>query len=148
MTEVVWSQSSEDTVEAGIKFAALLTKGSSTALTGDLGAGKTEFVKGICKYFMVDDVVTSPTFTIINRYFANRKEFEDLNIFHIDLYRIKDIKELVEIGFDECISDADSIKLIEWADRAGRSPEFYDFIVRITNDDNDENVRQIVIESN
>ncbi|MBL0322087.1 MAG: tRNA (adenosine(37)-N6)-threonylcarbamoyltransferase complex ATPase subunit type 1 TsaE [Ignavibacteria bacterium] len=62
------SESESQTILQGEQFAADLQHGDIVALEGELGAGKTEFVKGICRFFAVEDLVTSPTFTIINQY--------------------------------------------------------------------------------
>lgn len=144
MDNVIKSFSENDTIIAGAEFAKNLKLGDIVALTGDLGAGKTEFIKGICKYFEVDEFVTSPTFTIINQYngvIANR----EFSIFHLDLYRIKKAEELTEIGFDECLNDKDIIKLIEWPENAGNKLVDVDFQVKIDLDDDDVNYREIKI---
>ncbi len=116
--EIFTTNSEEETISLGFKMAQRLRKGDVVAFTGDLGAGKTEFIKGICSYFKVDEIVTSPTFTIINQYNGTVLN-SDISIYHLDLYRIKSIDELIEIGFDDCINYEESIKLIEWADKAG-----------------------------
>lgn len=67
MTKVE-SNSHQDTFEAGIEYAKLLSPGNVVGLTGELGSGKTVFVKGICKYFNVDEDVISPTFILVNQY--------------------------------------------------------------------------------
>ncbi len=82
------------------------------ALYGDLGAGKTQFVKGVCDAFKVKEVVNSPTFTIVNEYHGT------LPVFHIDLYRMKDIDEIVGIGFDEYL-ESGGVCLVEWAEKLG-----------------------------
>ena len=112
----------------------------SVSLYGELGAGKTEFIKGICQYFKVEEIVTSPTFTIINQYtgFLNGKE---LLLYHLDLYRIKSYKELDEIGFKDCMNSENSIKLIEWAENATDFLPIPRYIVTITFDDNAEDKR-------
>lgn len=111
------TKSQQETFDLGLRFAAELKPGDVVALFGDLGAGKTEFIKGICSYFIVDELVNSPTFTIMNQYSGIWDDIE-IPILHIDLYRIKKSNELKEIGFDEIIFSKDSIKLVEWADKA------------------------------
>lgn len=136
-----------ETLDLAKEFAATLVAGDVVALYGDLGAGKTEFVRGICEYFQVGDIVSSPTFTIINSYEGVLPEGdeEELKLYHLDLYRINSHKELQEIGFDECLAAQDSIKLIEWAEKAnGNLPrKRYSVIFKL--DDKDEDVRTIEI---
>ncbi len=110
VVEVIISRSEEETVKAGEEFAHLLERGSMVALYGDLGAGKTQFVKGVCRAFKVTEVVNSPTFTIVNEYHGT------IPIFHIDLYRMKSMDEILGIGFDEYL-ESDGICLVEWAEK-------------------------------
>jgi tRNA threonylcarbamoyladenosine biosynthesis protein TsaE len=112
------SYSEEDTRAIGKSFAEQLSHGDIITLLGDLGAGKTEFVRGICSYFSVNEIVSSPTFTIMNQYFGNSPNGEEFTIYHIDLYRINDPKELEEIGFSECMADSKAIKFVEWPEKA------------------------------
>jgi len=70
-SESYLSYSEEDTRAIGKSFAEQLSHGDIITLLGDLGAGKTEFVRGICSYFSVNEIVSSPTFTIMNQYFGN-----------------------------------------------------------------------------
>lgn len=129
-----------ETVALGKSFAEHLVAGDVVALHGDLGAGKTEFVRGICEYFHVGDIVSSPTFTIINCYTGTSPENdEEVKLYHVDLYRLNEKRELEEIGFQECANSPDSIKLIEWANKAnGDLPrKRYSVIFRIHSDDED-----------
>ena len=145
MEKYNWISNSEDeTIELGKKFAQFLNIQDTVILEGDLGAGKTEFIKGICDYFSVEDLVTSPTFTIINQY-KGLYHNNDLFIFHIDLYRIKNEEELDEIGFTDCLSDTDSIKLIEWPQHAGNRITNYTYLVKIEADETNENKRVIKV---
>jgi tRNA threonylcarbamoyladenosine biosynthesis protein TsaE len=111
MSETYLSHSEEETVETGKRFAKRLQTHDVVALYGDLGSGKTRFIKGICHGLGVEEHVASPTFTIINEY-----ECDGLKIHHFDFYRLGSISELREIGFDEYI-DGEGICVIEWADR-------------------------------
>lgn len=136
--------SEDETFRLGQKLAERSKPGDIITLTGDLGAGKTEFVKGFCDYFEVDEIVTSPTFTIINQY-NGKFDGEDIIIYHIDLYRINSIKEFEEIGFQECINSEGAIKLIEWPEKAnGIIPPNARKVVIHTSDSNDDE-RQIEI---
>ena len=88
------STSEIDTYNIGKKIASNLSVGDIVAFYGDLGSGKTAMIKGICDFFDVDEIVVSPTFTIINRYEGKEKNIP-ITIYHIDLYRI----ELFLLGF-------------------------------------------------
>lgn len=138
------TNSEEETIELGKNFASNITPGDIIYFYGDLGSGKTEFIKGICEYFKVVDIVTSPTFTIMNKYIGEKKGNE-IAIFHIDLYRIEKDKELDEIGFEDCLFENNSIKLIEWAEKAESHLNKPTYIVKITPDEDSENSREITI---
>ncbi len=141
------TNSEEETIALGRKFAERLKLGDVVAIRGDLGAGKTEFIKGICEFFDVAEMVNSPTFTIINHY-TGQTDDSEVNIFHIDLYRINNNKELEEIGFEECIHSPDNIKLIEWPEKAEDKLDTWNYKVFITTDKEDENQRVIEIIEN
>lgn len=104
------TRSEEETYAFAREFAENTRGGTVIALSGELGAGKTAFVKGFCAHFGCGDQVSSPTFTIINEYSG------DLPIVHCDLYRISRLEELHAIGFEELFTN-DQIVLIEWAER-------------------------------
>ncbi|OGU59426.1 MAG: tRNA (adenosine(37)-N6)-threonylcarbamoyltransferase complex ATPase subunit type 1 TsaE [Ignavibacteria bacterium GWF2_33_9] len=118
---IIYTNSEEETIHTAEKFAAGLTPGDIVALYGDLGTGKTEFTKGICNYFGVEEIVTSPTFTIVNKYNAKINK-KPLTIYHIDLYRLEKEAELLEIGFNEYLNDDEAITIIEWSDRTNQIP--------------------------
>lgn len=101
------SNSPSETAQIAAGLAEKLNKGDVICLNGELGVGKTAFTKGLCEAMGVREYVTSPTYTIINRYEA------DVPIFHIDAYRIDDCDEMTEIGFEDCLSDG--ICIIEWS---------------------------------
>ncbi len=143
-TEIFISKSERDTINYGKKFAERITPGDVIALYGELGAGKTEFVKGICQQLEIEQIVTSPTFTIMNCYTCTLNESE-VSIYHIDLYRIKKVEELDEIGFDECIHSPDDIKLIEWAEKAENRLSKVNYKVSFALDEENEELRQIEI---
>src|SRR5437879_5903187 len=133
------SHAVEDTVRLGSEFARKLGPGSVVALFGDLGSGKTHFIKGVSKGLGVNEHVGSPTFTIVNEYAAG-----NLTVCHFDFYRLKSLSELREIGFDEYIN-GDSVSLIEWADRVKNllPPHRFDVFLKLGQD---ENSREIKIE--
>jgi tRNA threonylcarbamoyladenosine biosynthesis protein TsaE len=110
---IINSKSSEDTVKEGEKYASRINPGDVLGLDGELGTGKTRFVKGICNYFKVREVVNSPTFIIVNEYSGFWIDGSEIKIYHFDLYRLKTPGELGTIGFDEYINGR-SIVIIEW----------------------------------
>jgi len=101
--------SEEGTAEIAKDFAKILKGGDVVALNGELGAGKTFFVKQLVKQFNIT-YVSSPTFALVNEYHG------DLKVNHFDFYRINEIRELYDIGFEEYLNSESEINLIEWAD--------------------------------
>ncbi|MFA6570837.1 MAG: tRNA (adenosine(37)-N6)-threonylcarbamoyltransferase complex ATPase subunit type 1 TsaE [Bacteroidota bacterium] len=138
--ETIITKSIEETLTLGSQFANKLKPGDIVALSGDLGTGKTEFIKGICNFFKVEEIVNSPTFTIINQY-NGRKKGVDIPIMHIDLYRIKSNKELINIGLNEQMHSDTMIKLIEWAENANGSLPPVTYKISICSPDNSESKR-------
>ena len=93
------SNSVAETEELGAQLAARLRPGDVVAYTGDLGAGKTAFTRGIARGLGIPERVTSPTFTIVNEYEGGR-----LPLFHFDLYRLGDPEELFDIGWEDYLA--------------------------------------------
>jgi tRNA threonylcarbamoyladenosine biosynthesis protein TsaE len=116
MNETLTTKSVEETIEYANRFAGNLKRGDVVALYGDLGSGKTQFVKGVCKAFNVCTQTTSPSFVILNRYYGINSDRSELLIFHFDLYRIGSSNELYDLGYEEFLQSND-ICLIEWAER-------------------------------
>ena len=81
-------------------------------ISGELGAGKTTLVKAICRGYGVTEEVTSPTFTLVHQYAGERS-----TVYHVDLYRVNDPRELTNLGWDEMLAE-DALVLIEWPERA------------------------------
>lgn len=104
------SFSPKETKEFGRKLAGSLNKGDVIALIGPLGSGKTCLTQGICSGLGVKEIVTSPSFVIINQYPGK------LWVYHFDLYRLKGKKELLDLGYEEFFY-GDGICIIEWADK-------------------------------
>jgi len=107
--------SERETIDAARSFAATLKRGDVVALSGELGTGKTRFVKGVCEAFHARNPVTSPSFVILNRYEGRDSRGDELLIYHLDLYRVKSLEEVYDIGFEEFFY-GDAICLIEWAE--------------------------------
>jgi len=105
------SHNPQETLELGRQLAASLRRGDVLALAGDLGAGKTQFTKGLAEGLGVECDVTSPTFTLVHEYHGGR-----LSLFHIDLYRLEDEEEVLDIGLDDYL-ESDGVTVIEWADK-------------------------------
>jgi tRNA threonylcarbamoyladenosine biosynthesis protein TsaE len=105
------SASADETIAIGRTVAATLRRGDVLALCGDLGAGKTHFVKGLAAGLGTHTGVTSPTFTLIHEYLGGR-----LPLYHFDFYRLEDEDEALKIGLDEYL-DGDGVCVLEWADK-------------------------------
>jgi tRNA threonylcarbamoyladenosine biosynthesis protein TsaE len=105
------SNSVEETIAAGSRYGREARAGDVLALIGDLGAGKTQFVKGFVAGVESRADVTSPTFVLVHEYADGR-----LPIYHFDFYRIEDRDALLSLGFDDYVF-GDGVSLIEWADR-------------------------------
>lgn len=96
----------------GLELGLVLRSGDIVGLIGDLGAGKTELVKGIARGLEIPETqVTSPTFTLVNEYPGGR-----LHLVHMDLFRLEHESELEELGFDE-LCRGEGVLVIEWFDR-------------------------------
>ena len=108
--KVLGSCSAEETYDIARKLGEGAKEGDVVALTGDLGTGKTVFAKGFAAGLGVKEHVSSPTYTIVQQYDDGR-----LPLYHFDVYRIGDISEMDETGYDDCIT-GDGVTLIEWAD--------------------------------
>lgn len=108
--KVIDSYQTEDTFHIGYEMGSKSVPGSVYTLTGDLGVGKTVFTQGFAKGLGIEEGVNSPTFTIVQQYDSVRMPF-----YHFDVYRIGDIEEMNEIGYEDCIY-GNGACLIEWAD--------------------------------
>lgn len=111
------TRSREDTIRKGREFAATLKGGEAVCLYGDLGAGKTVFVKGIIDYFIPGKRVLSPTFVIVRHYPTKNATIEE--IIHVDLYRLDTQKDIENLGLSQYLHKPDSVVLIEWAQKLG-----------------------------
>ena len=107
---VIDSFCAKDTYELGEKIGQMAKPGMVISLTGDLGVGKTVFTQGLAKGLGIEEPVNSPTFTIVQVYEEGR-----LPLYHFDVYRIGDIEEMDEIGY-EYYFYGEGVCLIEWAD--------------------------------
>ncbi len=121
------TNSETETLQLGRKLVGELNPGQVVALYGGLGMGKTVLVKGIAAGLGIDDMILSPTFTLLRQY-------PGLN--HFDIYRIGEPDELEEIGFEELIS-GNAISVIEWAERAEDLLPTGTIRIRMTRGEND-----------
>jgi len=115
MNQELITRSAKETINQGRLFASLLQCGDVVCLRGDLGAGKTTWVKGLAEGLGLsgNESVTSPTFALMHRYGSR------IPLYHFDCYRLNSPEELIEIGFEEFVNDRDAVICIEWPEKAG-----------------------------
>ena len=133
----------EELDDIACKFASRLQVGDTILLDGELGSGKTEFVRLVAKHLGVKKDITSPTFCFLNSYDTSK----GYKLHHFDVYRLNSVDELSDVGFDECgYNPADGVAFIEWASK------FYDAMpenalhLNFTGQGNDP--REIVVTTN
>jgi tRNA threonylcarbamoyladenosine biosynthesis protein TsaE len=121
------THSAEETTALGRSLAAQLSPPKLVVLTGELGAGKTTLIKGIAEDFHAaqQDDVTSPTFTLVHEYRG-----PEVNVYHVDLYRVDTPRELETLGLDDLMDDR-SLILIEWGEKFPRFQRERDVEIRI-----------------
>lgn len=137
--EIHESASVAETLAVGARLAARLPGGSVLLLRGELGAGKTHFVKGLARGLGLDpDEVLSPTFTMVQIH----ENPDGLGLVHADLYRLADVSELPELGLDELPGPA-RIAVVEWPERldGGSSPGCWSLRIEETG----ESARRLVL---
>jgi tRNA threonylcarbamoyladenosine biosynthesis protein TsaE len=134
------TQSDSETAAVGRELAATLCAGDVVLLYGDLGAGKTAFVKGLAEGLGVSrDEVSSPTFTLVQEYRGGR-----LTLFHVDLYRIEDAREIDDLGLDELAEGG--VLAIEWAEKlSGDRRSRYERVVTVRIQHGDGDARMITV---
>lgn len=106
------SNSPEETLRLGEQWGREAKAGWVIGLTGDLGAGKTQLVKGIARGLGVSSRIASPTFTLVHEYRAGR-----LPLYHIDLYRLDTAQEILAAGLEEYFVQSDGVTVVEWVER-------------------------------
>lgn len=111
------TQKAEQTKTIAKAFTSSLEGGDIVALHGDLGAGKTTFVKGVAEALDIEDDITSPTFTLMNVYSLGTENSELRTLVHIDTYRLKDAEELLDIGVEDYLGDPNTVCLVEWPEK-------------------------------
>ena len=111
------TNSEEETEALGVRLAGCLEPGAVVAFTGDLGAGKTAFTRGLARGLEIRERVTSPTFTIVNEYEGGR-----LPLFHFDLYRLGSSDELFDVGWEDYLSRG-GVCAVEWSENVSDALE-------------------------
>ena len=111
------TNSERETEELGARLAERLGPGAVIAFTGDLGAGKTAFTRGLARGLGISDRVTSPTFTIVNEYEGGR-----LPLFHFDMYRLSSSDELFDIGWEDYLARG-GVCAVEWSENVSDALE-------------------------
>jgi tRNA threonylcarbamoyladenosine biosynthesis protein TsaE len=136
---VVDSEHEDRTLSLGKKIGRSLSRGDVVAIRGELGAGKSVIVRGICEGLGIAQRTRSPSFTFMNRYRG------PIDVYHIDLYRIERMGELATLGWEEVLY-SDAITLIEWADKLGSllPPASLEVSIEITG----EETRRIALKAN
>ncbi len=133
------SNSVEETINIAEKFADELKIGDVILYTGEMGAGKTHFTKGIAKHFGIEKGVSSPTFALVNEYIGN-----EVNVFHFDLFRINTYDDLYAIGFFDYF-DRGGILAVEWSDNINNLSDYLENVWLIDISKTGEESRQITI---
>ena len=118
------SESEQDTERIGEEFSNSLPDGTVVAMYGDLGAGKTAFVRGMARGMGLDCRVSSPTFTIVNEYLGKRE------LIHFDMYRLSDADELFDIGWEDYLNRG-AVCAVEWSEKVDDAFFGDEIVVRI-----------------
>ena len=129
--------SPEQTEQIGAALGKILTPGTILAYEGDLGAGKTAFTRGLARGLGCSDIVTSPTYTIVNEYLSGR-----LPLFHFDMYRLRSADDLFDIGWEDYL-DRGGICAVEWSENVS---DAMTNAVRIRIEKTGDDSRRITIE--
>lgn len=111
MEKIVITESPEETMEVALDLGRRLREGEVVALVGELGTGKTVFVKGLARSFFIPEEVLSPSFLLARTYRGKRV------LHHLDLYRVRSAEELREVGLTDLLPPEEGVTAVEWADR-------------------------------
>jgi len=133
------SNSVDETIAIAECFAKNLKIGDTVLYTGEMGAGKTHFTKGIAKYFGIERGVSSPTFALVNEYIGN-----EVSVFHFDLFRISSYDDLYAIGFFDYF-DRDGILAVEWSENISNLSDYLEDVWFVDISKVSENEREISI---
>ena len=131
------TNSPEQTEQVGAALGKILSPGTILAYEGDLGAGKTAFTRGLARGLGAGDMVTSPTYTIVNEYLSGR-----IPLFHFDMYRLSCADDLWDIGWDDYL-DRGGVCAVEWSENVQEAMEG---AIRVRIEKTGEETRRITIE--
>jgi tRNA threonylcarbamoyladenosine biosynthesis protein TsaE len=133
------THSAEETISRGREIGARLRLPVLVLLSGDLGAGKTTLTKGLASGIgaAAEDEITSPTFTLVHKYSGARQ------VYHVDLYRIGDVRDLDTLGLEDLFSE-DAVVIVEWPDRLRLRTDWP--VVRILLEHVDDDTRKITMD--
>ena len=134
------TNSEAETEQAGADFAGTLPDGVVVAMYGELGSGKTAFVRGMARGMGIHCRVSSPTFTIVNEYEGGR-----LPLFHFDMYRLADADALFDIGWEDYL-DRGGVCAVEWSEQVAEAMPPETVYVTISRRPEDDRARTITIE--
>lgn len=134
------TNSALETESLGFALGRALTAGAVIAYTGDLGAGKTAFTRGLARGLEIQERITSPTFTIVNEYEGGR-----LPLFHFDMYRLGSSDELFDIGWEDYL-DRGGVCAVEWSEQVEDAMPPETIYVTIARHPEDEHWRIITVE--
>jgi len=135
------SKSVSETYKIADKILNKIKPGSVIELLGDLGAGKTTFTQGFAKALKIEERVGSPTFKLVSEYECN-----PYKLYHIDVYRLKNSSEFLNIGGEEYLSSKNSYTLIEWADIIKDILPMDTIKIQLSRIKEDENLRRINVQ--
>ena len=130
------THSPEETEKVGQALGQVLTPGTVLAYTGDLGAGKTAFTRGLARGLGATEAVTSPTYTIVNEYLSGR-----MPLFHFDMYRLRCADDLWDIGWEDYL-ERGGVCAVEWSENV---EDAMDGAIRISIEKTGEDTRRITI---
>ena len=131
------TNSPEETERIGAALGRILPPGTILAYRGDLGAGKTAFTRGLAKGLGCDEIVTSPTYTIVNEYLSGR-----IPLFHFDMYRLGSSDDLWDIGWEDYL-DRNGVCAVEWSENVADALEG---AISVTIEKTGEESRRITLE--
>ena len=134
---VYYTNSDKETEAIGEAFGRSVKDGTVVAMYGDLGAGKTAFVRGMARGMGISERVSSPTFTIVNEYLGDR------TLIHFDMYRLGSADELFDIGWEDYLARG-AVCAVEWSENVEES--FYGDEIRLTIEITSDSSRKITIE--
>ena len=134
---IYYTNSDKETEAIGEQFGRTVADGTVVAMYGDLGAGKTAFVRGMARGMGIDERVSSPTFTIVNEYLGER------TLIHFDMYRLGSADELFDIGWEDYLARG-AVCAVEWSENVEEA--FYGDEIRLTIEKTSDTSRKITIE--